>query len=69
MTDDREAFPAQEVVPIVRKGALDDSAASALETVAGELTTADLAASVERVAAGEPADAVAQRWVDEAGGR
>ncbi|MBY6436050.1 glycine betaine ABC transporter substrate-binding protein [Rhodococcus sp. NPDC003994] len=69
LTDDREAFPAQEVVPIVRKGALDDSAASALETVAGELTTADLAASVERVAAGEPADAVAQRWVDEAGGR
>ncbi|WP_068149147.1 glycine betaine ABC transporter substrate-binding protein [Rhodococcoides corynebacterioides] len=69
LADDRTAFPAQEVVPIVRKGALDESAGSALETVAGELTTADLAASVERVAAGESADAVAQRWVDEAGGR
>ncbi|MBY6364667.1 glycine betaine ABC transporter substrate-binding protein [Rhodococcoides corynebacterioides] len=69
LADDRTAFPAQEVVPIVRKGALDESAGSAIETVAGELTTADLAASVERVAAGESADAVAQRWVDEAGGR
>ncbi len=69
LTDDRAAFPAQEVVPIVRKGSLNDSAASALETVAGELTTADLAASVERVATGESAEAVAQQWVDEVGGR
>lgn len=68
LSDDRAAFAAQEVAPLVRKGALDDAAAAALETVAGELTTADLATATRRVDAGEPADVVAQQWVDEVGG-
>lgn len=45
--------PAQNVVPLIRNGVLTEDQLKALNVVAGELTSADLAAMAERVRRGE----------------
>lgn len=60
-------FPAQNVVPVVRKDALGEAQLEALQVIAGELTTADLAELVDRIEAGEDPAAVADRWLAERG--
>ncbi|WP_081830617.1 glycine betaine ABC transporter substrate-binding protein [Rhodococcus sp. UNC363MFTsu5.1] len=55
---------AENVVPLMRSGVLTEDQVKALNVVAGELTSADLAAMVERVRVGEltPAQA-ADEWL------
>ncbi|MFC3964813.1 glycine betaine ABC transporter substrate-binding protein [Nocardia jiangsuensis] len=56
--------PAENVVPVFRDGVLDDRGRERLNQVAGELTTDDLVALVQRAEAGErPAD-LARSWLD-----
>ncbi|MFC8530221.1 transporter [Nocardia sp. NPDC057227] len=56
--------PAENVVPIFRDGIIDDRGRERLNQVAGELTTDDLVALVQRAEAGEsPAD-LARSWLD-----
>lgn len=61
-------FPAQNVVPVFRKDVLTDTQLDALRTVAGELSTADLADMLARVGAGEDARSVADEWLSEHAG-
>lgn len=56
-------FVAQNVVPVFLRAALDDRRLDALRTVAGELTTADLAEMRARVDDGEDPEQVAREWV------
>ncbi|WP_052493246.1 glycine betaine ABC transporter substrate-binding protein [Rhodococcus sp. MEB064] len=65
LADDRDGFVAEEVVPLFRKGSVDDESARRLQVIAGELTTADLARMVERVRAGEDPSAIARNWLGE----
>ena len=65
LDDDESAFAAQNVVPLMRDGALDDAAFAALSVVAGELTTADLAEMIGEVRSGENSGDVAARWLGE----
>ncbi|WP_448223127.1 glycine betaine ABC transporter substrate-binding protein [Gordonia iterans] len=53
---------AQDLVPVYRSAALGKSALRALGRIAGELSTADLAAMADRVANGEDPGAVAAGW-------
>ena len=55
---------AQDLVPVYRSAALNRSALKVLSRVAGELTTADLAALSVRVEAGENPHAVAVEWAN-----
>lgn len=65
LADSNHVLAAQNVVPLFRSGALDDSAVKALSVVAGELSTADLAAMIERVRTGQAsASDVARTWWD-----
>lgn len=55
--------PAQDVVPLMRSGVLTTRQVKALSVVAGELTSADLAAMTESVARGERSpEQVAADW-------
>lgn len=63
LDDDRSAFTAQNVVPLLREGVLDDAAFSTLAVVAGELTTADLADMIDEVRGGTNSGDVAARWL------
>lgn len=65
LADDRDGFVAENVVPLFRKGSVDDESARRLQVIAGELTTADLARMVERVRAGEDPSAIARNWLGE----
>lgn len=58
-------FAAQNVVPLFRRDMLGERQLDALGVIAGELTTADLAAMVGRVDAGEDSAAVADEWLGE----
>ncbi|WP_206509472.1 ABC transporter substrate-binding protein [Rhodococcus sp. BGS-1C] len=63
LEDDESVFTAQNVVPLLRDGALGDDAVSALSVVAGELTTADLADMIDEVRGGSDSGDVAARWL------
>ena len=63
LADDRDGLTADVLVPLVRKGTVDESLDRPLQVVAGELTTADLAELVERVRGGEDPGAVAESWL------
>ncbi len=63
LEDDESAFTAQNVVPLLREGVLDDAAYSTLAVVAGELTTADLADMIDEVRGGANSGDVAARWL------
>ncbi|UYP20088.1 ABC transporter substrate-binding protein [Rhodococcus sp. Z13] len=58
-------FPAQNVVPVLRKGILGEPQLDALRTIAGELTTADLAELRARIDDGEDRETVARTWLEE----
>ncbi|MDI9915717.1 ABC transporter substrate-binding protein [Rhodococcus sp. IEGM 1379] len=65
LADTDHVLAAQNVVPLFRTGALDDTAVKALSVVAGELSTTDLAAMIEQVRSGQAtASAVARTWWD-----
>lgn len=65
LADADHVLAAQNVVPLFRTGALDDTAVKALSVVAGELSTTDLAAMIEQVRSGQAtASAVARTWWD-----
>ncbi|MEU6564839.1 glycine betaine ABC transporter substrate-binding protein [Nocardia nova] len=66
VADPDYAFRAQNVIPLMRQGALDQDRIKKLNHVAGELTTADFAALIRRVRDGhESAPDVARGWLDE----
>ena len=58
-------LPAQNVVPVFRKGTLGEAQLDALRTIAGELTTSDLTELRGRLAAGEEPESVAREWIAE----
>ncbi|WP_306360740.1 glycine betaine ABC transporter substrate-binding protein [Nocardia sp. CC227C] len=65
IADPDYAFRAQQVLPVLRKGALTGDQTRKLNYVAGELTTADLATMVRQVRDdnASPAD-LARAWLD-----
>ncbi|MBS9373246.1 glycine betaine ABC transporter substrate-binding protein [Rhodococcus sp. B50] len=58
-------LPAQNVVPVFRKGTLDEAQLDALRTIAGELTTSDLTELRARLDDGEDPRSVADEWLAE----
>lgn len=61
-------LPAENVIPLFRRGSLTDNEIRALNKVAGELTTEDLADMVAQVdSGGRPIDAVVGQWLSEHG--
>ncbi|WP_330228706.1 ABC transporter substrate-binding protein [Nocardia sp. NBC_00508] len=66
LSDDDYAVPAENVLPLFRKGLLDERQIKKLNYVAGELTTDELAAMIRRVREDgvAPGD-VARGWLDE----
>lgn len=64
LADDEHVFPAQNVVPLYRTGSLGESQITALNMVAGELTTADLAEMSGRIRGGADPTEVARTWLD-----
>ncbi|MDJ0392371.1 glycine betaine ABC transporter substrate-binding protein [Rhodococcus sp. G-MC3] len=65
LEDTESVFPAQNVVPLLRNGSLNDTALATLSVVAGELTTADLADMIGEVRSGGDSGDVAARWLGE----
>ncbi|WP_227980230.1 glycine betaine ABC transporter substrate-binding protein [Nocardia spumae] len=66
VADPYYAFRAQNVIPLLRQGALDRRQLEKLNYVAGELTAADFADLVRRVRDEHaPAAEVARAWLDE----
>ncbi|WP_309234546.1 glycine betaine ABC transporter substrate-binding protein [Nocardia sp. XZ_19_385] len=65
LTDDDYALRAQNVLPVLRKGSLDESRLTKLNYVAGELTTEELVAMLREIRDGRttPGDA-ARTWLD-----
>ncbi|MEV0245266.1 glycine betaine ABC transporter substrate-binding protein [Nocardia sp. NPDC050712] len=65
LTDAEYALRAQNVLPVLRKGSLDQQRLKKLNYVAGELTTDELAELLRRIRAGELTSADAARtWLD-----
>ncbi|ALG86686.1 ABC transporter substrate-binding protein [Gordonia phthalatica] len=58
----------QDLVPVFRAGRVGKSQMKALSRVAGELTTADLAAMAQKVDGGADPTAVANEWLSTSGG-
>ncbi|MEU8898522.1 glycine betaine ABC transporter substrate-binding protein [Nocardia sp. NPDC048505] len=66
LTDEEYALRAQNVLPVLRKGSLDEVRLKKLNYVAGELTTAELSEMLLRVGAGRISAAEAARdWLDQ----
>ncbi|MEV0339943.1 glycine betaine ABC transporter substrate-binding protein [Nocardia sp. NPDC050713] len=64
LTDADYAVRAENVVPVFRKGLLDDQRVRKLNYVAGELTTDELVDMIRRVRDGAAAGEVARAWLD-----
>lgn len=64
LTDADYALRAENVVPVFRKGLLDDQRVRKLNYVAGELTTDELVEMIRRVRDGAAAGEVARAWLD-----
>ena len=64
LADDEHVFTAQNVVPLFRIGTLTEAQLKALNVVAGELTTADLADMIGQVRGGADSADVARVWLD-----
>lgn len=64
LADDDFAVRAENVIPLFRKGSLDDRRVRKLNYVAGELTADELLAMIERVRGGADAGHVAREWLD-----
>ncbi|MGH3947532.1 MAG: ABC transporter substrate-binding protein [Pseudonocardiaceae bacterium] len=68
LTDTKRMYPAQNVVPLIREGALDDAARKALNQVSAALDTARLTALLARVEVDkENAADIAAEFLAEAG--
>ncbi|HVF08388.1 MAG TPA: ABC transporter substrate-binding protein [Actinomycetota bacterium] len=70
LRDDRGLQPAESIVPLVRRDALErfgPAMGEALDRVSSQLTTDDLRRLNALVAEGLQADAAAARWLDERG--
>jgi osmoprotectant transport system substrate-binding protein len=66
LADDRRLQPAENVVPVVRRSALDrwgQDVAAALDALSAVLTTVELQSLNARLAAEEPADSIAFEWL------
>ncbi|MEV0945722.1 ABC transporter substrate-binding protein [Rhodococcus sp. NPDC049939] len=64
LSDADHVFTAQNVVPLYRSGSLRESQVKAMNLVAGELTTADLADMIGQVRDGADSAGVARIWLD-----
>ncbi|MBJ8343594.1 glycine/betaine ABC transporter substrate-binding protein [Antrihabitans sp. YC2-6] len=64
LADDEYVFAAQNIVPVLRTGALPDAGIVKLNIVAAELTTSDLAELSAQVDAGKSAVDAARGWLD-----
>lgn len=64
---DSTAGPAENIVPLFRKGSLTAAQVKKLNIVGGELTTADLTALSDRLRRGENSADVAGGWLDDRG--
>ncbi|HLS76252.1 MAG TPA: glycine betaine ABC transporter substrate-binding protein [Nocardia sp.] len=64
LADQDYALRAENIVPLLRTGLLDEVRLRKLNYVAGELTTAELAEMIRAVEAGESAAETARRWLD-----
>ncbi|SEC09778.1 ABC transporter substrate-binding protein [Rhodococcus koreensis] len=64
LSDDEHVFTAQNVVPLFRIGTLSEAQLKALNVVAGELTTADLADMIGQFRGGADSADVARVWLD-----
>ncbi|WP_072687450.1 ABC transporter substrate-binding protein [Rhodococcus marinonascens] len=62
LSDADHVFTAQNVVPLYRTGSLGESQVKAMNVVAGELTTADLADMIGQVRGGADSVGVARVW-------
>jgi osmoprotectant transport system substrate-binding protein len=67
LQDPKSQFAAQNIVPLVAKGKLNDAAIAAANAVSAKLDTATLAALVAKVADGADADTVAKDWLTSQG--
>lgn len=65
LSDDKYAVRAENVLPLFRKGVLDERRIKKLNYVAGELTTADLAEMIVRVREGAAPAELARTWLDD----
>ena len=68
LRDDRQLQPAESIIPLVRRDAIErfgPAMADALDRVSLQLTTGDLRRLNALVAGGSPPDAAAARWLDE----
>ncbi|GAB2638974.1 hypothetical protein GCM10027169_03600 [Gordonia jinhuaensis] len=65
LTDDGDHQRAQNLVPVFRSASLTREEFKAINRVAGELTTADLATMAADAASGGRADDIASRWLGE----
>ncbi|MEV0295228.1 glycine betaine ABC transporter substrate-binding protein [Nocardia sp. NPDC050710] len=64
VSDEDYALPAENVLPVFRKGVLDDRRVRKLNYVAGELTTDELVALIQKVREGTPPAETARVWLD-----
>ncbi|MEU2253106.1 glycine betaine ABC transporter substrate-binding protein [Nocardia xishanensis] len=67
LADSEYALRAENVIPVFRKGLLDDQRIRKLNYVAGELTTDELVEMIRRVRDGAAAGEVARAWLDNHG--
>ncbi|WP_068060122.1 glycine betaine ABC transporter substrate-binding protein [Nocardia xishanensis] len=67
LPDSEYALRAENVIPVFRKGLLDDQRIRKLNYVAGELTTDELVDMIRRVRDGAAAGEVARAWLDNHG--
>jgi len=67
LQDPKNEFPAQNVVPLFRKGVLTQPMKSAVDAASAKLTTDVLRTLVSEAADGSTSEAVAAKWVKENG--
>lgn len=67
LADEDYAIRAENIVPLLRGGLLDEVRMRKLNYVAGELTTAELVELIRAVEAGGSAPELARRWLDQHG--
>ena len=68
LTDPRNVFSAENVIPLIYKSGVDAAAQATLNAVSAKLTTQDLRAMMTKLVADkDDADTVAKGWLSQAG--
>ncbi len=67
LSDDKNLFPAANVVPVIRESAATDTVSQALNAISAKLTTEELVVMNRKVNAGDDITFVAQDWLDDQG--